>query len=336
MPSLIHTGLTNADVFVDQFLEGIDPTEVLLVHGRHSYRNSGAQAFFERWLTSRTPSFEDFSANPKVEDVDKGSAILKQRSIHRIIAVGGGSVLDMAKLINHRQINQPCPLLAAPTTSGSGSEATHFAVCYHGCEKRSIAHPLIRPSHVLLVPEWTYSMSPYQTACSGIDALAQGIESSWARSATDESRSYARKAIDLALRHLPDAVQQPKPEHRAAMQQAAYLAGQAINISKTTAPHAYSYILTTTFGLSHGHAVALLLPHFIAYHAAQGVQIQSITHERIGQLIESIGLSTHLDIGKVELIELLRAHVNQERLKNNPVTIPDQFIQQLCSSIAAR
>jgi alcohol dehydrogenase class IV len=329
LKQLLHNGLVGAEAFVNAFWDGIGATEVLLVRGRASYRGSGAGDFMRRWLGDEACEFYDFAVNPKVEDVDRGMDIVRGRSIRRIIAVGGGSVLDMAKLLNHELGDQYCPMLAAPTTSGSGSEATHFAVCYHGGEKTSVADSRMLASHVLLVPEWTYSMTPYQTACSGMDALAQGVESYWAKGSTAESRDYAKRAIDFALMHLEEAVIRPAPASRAGMQQAAYWSGRAINISKTSAPHAFSYVLTARFGLPHGHALALLLPSIVDYHAKLNIEVPGVDATGLRALTSTIGLSMKLNIDPVQLETLLREHVNLERLSNNPASVPDSLVEAI-------
>src|SRR5690606_25840825 len=139
------------------------------------------------------------------------------------------------------------PLLAVPTTAGTGSEATHFAVVYIDGVKHSLAHPLLRPDLVILDPLLTYAMPPGLTAATGLDALSQGIEALWAVGATTKSVGYAARAVELAAGALETAVIAPDRTARRAMMEAAHASGLAIDISKTTAPHALSYAISTDF-----------------------------------------------------------------------------------------
>lgn len=325
-------------------------SQTLLVCKPTSFLASGAKELLASHLPNNVVTFSDFSPNPKEADVVRGVDLFRHNTIKSIVAVGGGSALDMAKLIRcfgstGQTLDdylagklpvsaETCPMLAIPTTAGSGSEATHFAVLYRAKQKYSIADASILPTHSLLIPELTHSLSAYQTACCGMDALAQGIESHWARGGTDESRQYAQHAIDLAMQHLERAVNAPTPEHRAAMMEAAHYAGRAINISKTTAAHAFSYILTSEFGLPHGHAVGVLLPHFIRHHAEHGVYVKGVNLSDMELMLHTIGLDFQVKRSAAALFRLLQTHVNVERLGNNPVGITDTWIMRIAEQIA--
>ena len=343
-----HFGREGAGHFLEQFIQRA-PGRLFIVCRERSYQASGVKAFLEGRLGANPVFFGGFSSNPKEEDVENGVRLFCETGVQAVIAVGGGSAMDMAKLINFFgstgtrledyltgkiRADVPCrPLLAIPTTSGSGSEATHFAVIYRGRTKYSVDGPSMVPGHVLLVPDFTYSLDAYQTACTGMDALAQGVESLWARAATEESRGYAFEAVNLALQHLLGAVGQPNPGNRAGMMRASHLAGCAIHLSKTTAPHAFSYILTSTFGIPHGHAVGLLLPHFAGYHAAHGIQVEGVTEPLLRDLLRRIGLVKRLAADPETLYRLLKENVNQERLGNNPVAVDDGVIRQIALTV---
>jgi len=348
----IHRGLDGSGEYVRRFLGEVPVERTLLVCRPASFEQSGAREWLTDILGTRPPVFAAFSSNPKIEEVEQGVRRFRATGAKAIIAVGGGSILDMAKLVNYfgsRELSldeylaNPTarsgplrPLLAIPTTAGSGSEATRFAVVYRGLAKYSVSDPAIRPGHVLLVPEFTASASPYQTACSGMDALAQGIESHWAVEATAASRGYAREAIRLALTHLPAAVDHPTLRDRSAMLEAAHLAGKAIDISKTTGAHAFSYILTSTFGLPHGHAVGLLLPAFVRLHHQAGIELNGIDDHRLRDLMRAIGLDRKLPVTTDELETLFNQHVNLERLANNPVPVSAEFIRTIAAGLAEK
>jgi alcohol dehydrogenase len=269
-------------------LEGLGARRVLLVCGRRSFEASGAAEVLpdlERVAT--VTRWSDFAPNTDAEDLARGLEVLREADADLVLAVGGGSAMDMAKLlcayrhldggqvheairagarVEHRDLG----LVLVPTTSGSGAETTHFAVVYIGHDKHSIAGPAMLPDRIVLDPELTRSGSDYQRATSGIDAVCQAIESLWAVGATDESRDHARRGLALGLAHLEDFVRDPGSQAAAGMALASHLAGRAIDISKTTAAHALSYGITKRHGVSHGHAVATTLGAFIEAHAAAG------------------------------------------------------------------
>jgi alcohol dehydrogenase len=261
---------------------------VLLVCGRRSFEASGAArilpaleevAAVERW--------SDFAPNTDAADLARGLEVLGAFRPDLVLAVGGGSAMDMAKLLcayadrdggdvetsiraGGRIDARDLGLVLVPTTSGSGAETTHFAVVYTGHEKHSIAGDGMRPDRIVLDPVLTLSGSAYQRATSGIDAVCQAIESLWATGATDTSRDDARAALDHLLDAIVGFVQDPDEDSARAMSLGSHLAGRAIDVSKTTAAHALSYGITKRHGVSHGHAVALTLGPFVEAHAEAG------------------------------------------------------------------
>ncbi len=345
-----------------------------------AYASSGAAEVLQPHLSAReTVRFSGFEPNPKLPDVQRGIDSFRNARPDIIIALGGGTAIDLAKLIGPLAVNDASareiitgsapidregpPLVAIPTTAGTGSEATHFAVAYVDGKKFSLANPCLLPDYVLLDPRLTYRLPPEVTAASGLDALGQAIESLWAVGATNESIDYASQSLRLALEHLEAAVNHPTPGDRRGMCEAAHLAGKAINISKTTAPHAISYAVTTHFGVPHGMAVALTLGPMLEYNAGvteadcndprgpERVQRRiallldllggSIEHglATIETLIDAVGGVLRLsDVGAStdESLRLLTAQVNPERLSNNPRKMDAAAIEKLLSSITDR
>lgn len=347
-------------------IEALGWKRVLLVSGKASFERSGAAALLPD-LRARVAleHWNDFATNTDYRDVEKGLQLLRAFRPDGIVAVGGGSAMDIAKALCafetvsgndalQEAIRRGVPaaprrlgLYLAPTTSGSGSEATHFAVVYIGEDKYSIAAPSLRPDALTLDPMLASSGSPYQRATSGIDAVCQAIESLWATGGTDESRRLARRALFLLVPHIAGFVKSPDERSARAMCIGSHLAGRAIDISKTTAAHALAYAITKRFGPSHGHAVALTLGRFIEAHAgAGGDALQSkvdvdghagamafilgvlgasdgkAARQRFEDLLGEIGLESQLQqvgVTSVEARDGLVASVNVERLQNNPV-----------------
>jgi alcohol dehydrogenase class IV len=293
------------------------------------------------------------------------------------LAVGGGSVLDMAKIIKYSILKslpftvdkeeseqekmENIPLIAIPTTAGSGSEVTQFAVLYVNGVKHSIEDNQILPEIVIIDSNLTYSLPARLTAISGMDALCQAIESYWSVNSNTKSKQYAQEAINLALSHIERAVHNPTPAARLAMSKASMLAGKAINISKTTAPHALSYYMTSKLGVPHGHAVSFTLGQFLIFNnevtdndisdkrgvkhvkntmkelfTLMGSENSLDAAEFISKLMKNIGLQTKLKELVVEerinLDEMLD-YINYERLNNNPRKISKQQCKNILTKI---
>lgn len=275
------TGRTGPDIEGDlqglgALLKELGCRRILLVADRAAYERSGARAALDSALAAYpVKMLSDFDPNPDEEDVQKALAARKQFQPDTVIGLGGGTALDIAKMVcvcdsrkdsfsavvrghvppQHRDVR----LIAIPTTAGTGSEATHFAAVYCGGIKRSIAHPSMLPDVAWMDPTLTRSLPPAVTAATGLDAFCQAMESLWSVASTEESRRWASEALSLAWENLPVAVHHPDDAARAAMMRAAHLAGKGINVSKTTACHAMSYALTSRYGVPHGTAVALTL-----------------------------------------------------------------------------
>jgi len=268
---------------------------IFLVTGKTGYSSSGAESALNSYLEPyNVTHWSDFDENPKLKHLELGLARFRDAPHDLVLAVGGGSAMDMAKLIKifSGQSKSPSayvegqetleptalPLVAIPTTAGSGSQATHFAVLYIGKVKFSVAHACMLPDVALVDPGLLQSVPPNVAASTGLDALNQGIESYWSTRSTDASKSFARRAIELVLGNLRDVVLSPNASAYLAMAQGAHLAGEAINITMTTAPHAISYPITSYFGVSHGHAVGLVMARVLVYN--EGVQDEDCLDSR--------------------------------------------------------
>jgi alcohol dehydrogenase class IV len=261
---------------------------VLAVIDRQALEASGLGEMIEDELQPFAAfTFEDFSSNPEEAEAQAAGLLAAAHGVDSVVAIGGGSCIDVAKLaaLTANHIGQvetlirgegladasPLPILAIPTTSGTGSEATHFAAIYVQGRKVSVAHPKLRPCAVALDPRLVGCMPPRLAAVTGLDALAQAVESLWAVGSTPESQRFALAAGQILATHLEPSVLEGDRASRLAVMIGAHLAGQAINLSKTTAAHALSYMFTKCHGLAHGHAVALTL----GFVAAANAEVQT-------------------------------------------------------------
>ena len=344
--------------------------KVFLVTGRMSYKLSGAKETLSELLADEDVThFPDFSLNPKLNEAIKGARLARCNKIEVIIAVGGGSVIDMAKLVKaflnnpgseqkiaqgEKSLSDPAvPLIVVPTTAGSGSEATHFAVVYIDDQKYSLASPHLQPNFVILDGSLIKSNSKYQKACNGLDALAQGIESAWAVNSSRESQKNALKAVKVCSQNLSKFVNgEFVLEVSNKMLTAANLSGQAINISKTTSAHAWSYGFTSYFGIPHGHAVWLTLPKIFQLHTELAQSLgKKCLQQNIADICKALGmkhsdkpeqylinfcksLGVNLDFQSIkgcnkQILKKLSREVNAERMSNNPILFDQKQINYI-------
>ncbi|MEE2754067.1 MAG: phosphonoacetaldehyde reductase [Candidatus Latescibacterota bacterium] len=331
-----------------------------LVADSGAYGSSGASESIRPLLeTLETLTiFSDFAPNPDDISIERALGSATIPAYDAILAIGGGTAIDIAKLVsvslvsglpevvsNPDRIKRHNTLIAAPTTAGTGSEATHFAVLYiHGI-KHSIAHTDLLPDVSIVDPNLLQSLPSSVAAHTGLDALCQSIESYWGVHATPESRKFASEGLNLAFAHLENIVNHPDQVSRDGMARAAHLSGQAINISKTTASHALSYTLTSKFGIPHGLAVALTIGPCLVWNAEVSeknctdpggvLSVKKSVNDLINHLscktpfeardwieqcIKSVGCPTRLtDFGITDRdIDTIAGSVNKERLANNP------------------
>ena len=158
-------------------------------------------------------------------------------------------------------------LAVIPTTAGSGAEVTSNAVIYVNGIKHSFESELLIPDNFFLIPEFLISAPHKIKASAGFDAIAQALESLVSRKSNDHSVDYALKSLRVSINSYIPFLNDPNLKNAAEMSIAANLAGKAISISKTTAPHAALHILLhLCLNISHGHAVGLFFEKFFKFN----------------------------------------------------------------------
>ena len=281
--------------------------------------------------------FSEFTPNPQYEQVCRGIDLFESSGCDSILAVGGGSAIDVAKCIKLAVLakkgdqaiipplvsqrlpieGERIPFIAIPTTAGAG-------------QKKSTM----------------------------MDALCQGIESWWSVNSTDESKEYSRNAVELVMANWEAYIFKNDDEAATQIMLAANYSGRAINLAQTTAAHAMSYKITSIFGLPHGHAVAVCLPEIWDYMLVNpdkcidirgkeylfGI-FQSIATamgaKNVAEAIASFReMMRSLDLGNPrrnlcteDSFDSLCRSVNPVRLKNNPVGLDSKAISSLYTSI---
>ena len=275
--------LIKSNTAIDKLFKSKKINKVSIICGKNSYKISGAKSFLNKLLKNKKKKvFLKKSIYPEFNELTSIINFIKRSSPDLIIAIGGGSVLDYAKIANVLDISnnlkkeiktsnykikkKHTKLLAIPTTAGSGAEVTSNAVIYIDKVKFSIEHKLLKPDFYLLVPQLVMKASKSVKSSAGLDAIAQAIESLISKKSNNKSVQYAKMSLKISKKNFLKFLYEPNIKNTLAMSLAANLAGKAINISKTTAPHAISYPFTAKYKISHGHAVSLTLNKFIVYN----------------------------------------------------------------------
>jgi len=342
-----------------------NPTAIIFEHG--SLNNLGQLLPYERIVLITINTFrqkgivdqvanalgkklvyviDDVLPNPDLLTVD--AQVTRLRSIRPdvIIALGGGSSIDTAKALA-RMLVQPLgstlrshfrdqmklsthnalPIIAIPTTSGTGAEVTPFGTIwdFELGKKYSVTGEDIFPHIAILDPELTYELPEEVTISSGLDAVSHALESIWNRNANPVTIALATESLTISLpawRALRHCLKNHAA--RADMMQASFLAGLAISQTRTALAHSISYPLTTDFGLPHGIACSFTLPALLRFNLA-------VDDGRLAKLAKSISYSSPLALAN-ELTELFReVGVNEifERYISQPelvVNLVDRMI----------
>lgn len=303
--------------------------------------------------------FINFTPNPTFEEVMEGYRIFKEKKCDAIIAIGGGSAIDVAKCIKFYNLKNDCvPLLVIPTTAGTGSEATKFAVMYKEGVKTSIEDEHCLPDAVMFDYHFLETLPLYQKKVTLMDAFCHGLESFWSVNSTRESRCYSKGVLENILENVDEYLKlNNEAEVCKKIFEASFFAGKAINIAKTTAGHAMCYKITSMYGLAHGHA-AILCNKIIFRWMIENIEQLDCIDSRGRKYVEDvlkeiayifgtenlIEACDRLDmfVDKLELevpcasdkeIEELVLSVNEQRMKNHPFLISEKNIDTLYKKI---
>jgi alcohol dehydrogenase class IV len=357
-----------------KILKKYSPRKIFVVTGKKSFTSSKTGNLLMVDVAKyKYIRFFDFESNPQLKDIERGVGLFQREKCDFVLAIGGGSTIDMAKaitifnsqqgsleaLITSRAALQKrkTRLIVIPTTAGTGSEATHFAVIYINKVKYSLAHKSLLPDVAILDPIFSLSMPAYLAACTGMDVLCQGIESLWSIKSTPQSRAFSKKAISLAMANIIKSVSVSDRKSRKAMLYASNYAGQAINIALTTASHAVSYPITSYFHIPHGHAVALTLPSFIEFNnnvslknlsdkrgvkfvknrLAELYRIMKVANaseakEKVIEVMDKIKLKYHLTelgINNQDVEIIIKNGFDPQRVKNNPRLVTPNDLRKI-------
>ncbi len=367
---------------LDSILQDLDAKNVLLVTDE-GIKKVGISGQVEQMLVDRGYKlviYDEVEPEPSITSILKGYEYVKgQMDTDAVIALGGGSSIDTAKIISlliahgghpldyyggENKVPGPIsPLIAIPTTAGTGSEVTSVAVITDEDNdlKVGISDNQLRATVALIDPELTLGLPPYITACSGIDALAHAIEAYTAKpfkyievgekivfqGSFPLGDTLAFQAIELIAQNLHLAVQQGSNlDARSNMALGSLLAGLAFSNAGTAAAHALAYPIGALTHSPHGEVTGLLLPYVMKYNTsvesekmvniakAFGVNVHHKTakdaanaaHESVLGLVGDIGLPTRLSsigIKESDIPEIAKKGLEIDRLIRNNPRDPD-------------
>jgi phosphonate metabolism-associated iron-containing alcohol dehydrogenase len=342
------------------------PKKIVLVTGKQSMKKFGiTYKLLENLKGYSVAIYDNVEHNPTTRNVEDGVHFLRKEKTDLVIGLGGGSAMDFAKatavlLKNHGSgylsakreiVNKGIPVIAIPTTAGTGSEVTQYASIIHEDTKKkiSLTHDYFRPNVAIVEPTLTVTMPNFITAITGLDALSQCIEAYWSRNHTPISDIFALNGIKLISENLVNAYNFPdKIEFRTNMSLASLFSGIAISITKTTIVHSVSYPLTVHFNVPHGLACSLTLPLFIRYNSkvikcrilniAKAINTETVEDfaRKIEELIVNVKLPRRLsEVGvKFEDIDLIvKEGFRPDRAGNNPRKVTNEALREILKSI---
>ena len=268
---------------IKKFIDDNSFKKIFILCGKKSFVTSGAEIFFKELFNNKENKlFYKNSELPVLEELIDIIKAIKVFEPDLILAIGGGAVIDYAKIANVVDIRDDLPdliinysypfkkkytkLAVIPTTAGSGAEVTSNAVIYVDGIKHSFESELLLPDNFFLIPEFLISAPNKIKASAGFDAIAQALESLVSKKSNNQSVEYATKSLKVSINSYISFLNNPSLKNATEMSIASNLAGKAISISKTTAPHAASYPFTSLFNISHGHAVGLFFESFFKFN----------------------------------------------------------------------
>ena len=278
--------MVNTRIFYkkNNFFSFIRKKKIFLITGNQSFNESGFAYDLIRNQIGKS-YIEVYFKREKFPQYTELKNIIKKLNNYNpdlIIGVGGGSVLDYAKLaflnlhtINFRKnifkkkhkINKiKTRLVLVPTTAGSGAENTCFSVLYKKKKKFSVINNIMKPNFIFYNFKYVMRSNKFIRATSAFDSLSQLIESFFAKNSTSKSLNYSMQGMKIAFEYINSYVTKPNELNTKKMIEAASLSGKAINISKTGGPHACSYPFSSLLNISHGQAVSFTFSNFLLFN----------------------------------------------------------------------
>lgn len=350
------------------FIKKKNIKKILLITGKKSLNFSGfKKLLIYRNYKSIMKIFYKKSEIPEISELKFLIKKINNINPDLIIALGGGCVIDYAKLANtlydtknlEKKIIKnklklklkKTQILAIPTTAGSGAEVTKFSVIYINKIKYSVENNLLKPDFYSLIPKLVINSPKIIRASSGFDAIAQAVESIFSKKGSSDSLKYSSKSLKLSIKIFLEFVNNPSLYNSDRMLRAANFSGKAINISRTNAPHAFSYLFSSKYKILHGIAVSIFFIEIINLYYSTAVKegdtillkkfniffnlIKQNNIIEFNNLFQSLFLKSGIKkylykyLKNITYQDCFDFYVNPRRIKNSPIKIHKKDVSRL-------
>lgn len=305
--------IIQSDNFLDALTGALGQGKTLLITSSSFIRRGLIKRIIEQCHCNEFLIYDRVTPNPELNDLLNLFKQIQFESIVQIVAIGGGSVIDSAKVLacllanpdaeliallegRIRGLRSSLPVIAIPTTSGTGAEVTPFATVWDSVKQKKISLSKVTPKVAILDANLTLSLPQRETLYPALDALSHALESLWNINRTEQSQAYAIRAIEKICDGLPRVLEQPQDlDARATLQQAAMLAGLAISQTRTAVAHAISYPLTLKYGLPHGLACSFTLAAIVKEVGHKKLNIPKALADRVTTILDQCCLAKEIE-----------------------------------------
>ncbi len=345
---------------------------VLILTGSKSLKKSGKLDIILKSLSDRKIFVCDgVPSNPEINELSSFKSETDKLSYDSIIAIGGGSVIDMGKclaafrnlqingysalkrgIINKRHQNNSIdiPIVAIPTTAGTGSEVTSWATIWdkENNKKYSIESERLYPKIAIIDPTLTIDLPLQLTVSTALDALSHALEAYWSKRTNEIVRMYALMAIELIIKNLNNLIDNLNDLNlRTKIAQASLYAGLAFSNTKTTACHSISYTLTSKYNIPHGIATSMTLANFFNINKESIIDkdalLSAFDVKEISQIknkINDIFLKSQIpfklrdyNIKEEDFDSIIKKSFTPDRMNNNPVEVTRELLREVLKDI---
>lgn len=360
--------------FCQETLLELKKQKVLLI-----INNSSVMRFsLDKWINELKSCcnllwLNEISSNPTPADILRVLQLCSKETPYVIIAIGGGSVIDMAKICvalfylrnnekltgldivksiedkEYLQHQASVPIYAVPTTAGTGSEVTRWATVWDIKKqvKYSVEAPWLQPHRAYIIPEFTCFMPKRLTLSTGLDALCQAVEAYWAKASNPLVKEISKIAIRLLIEYVPKVLSDvSNVYYRKKVCLGALFSGIAFSHTRTTACHSISYPLTMCFGIEHGLACALSLAKVMQINlpyideADELLKVLNIKNPKELQLwLDDLACGivklrlSFFGIKEDSIDKLVSLSFTQGRMDNNPVDLTPKDVKEILNSL---